>query len=131
MTRWFKRWSAKQERMKRSLRDTYVYHLIGDRIFDRRVWKIDMNSLSGGLSLGLFVAFTPTVPFQMLLCAGGAILFHVNLPVSLVACWITNPLTVFPIYMTAYRLGKNLLQDSYLFEFILVFLILKPEAVSL
>ena len=119
MSRWVGKWHRKQERMKHSLRDTYVYRIIGDCIFDRRLWKIDMNSFSAGLSLGLFVAFTPTIPFQMLLCTIGAILFHVNLPVSLVACWITNPLTALPIYASAYWLGANLLQKSQWFEFVL------------
>lgn len=80
-----------------------------------------MNSVAGGVSLGLFVGFTPTIPFQMLLSALGAILLRVNLPVSLVVCWVTNPLTSLPIYLAAHRLGKYLLGHSQLFEVVFEF----------
>ena len=121
MSCWFKRWHRKQMRMKHTLRNTYIYRILGERIFDHRIWRFDLNSLAGGVSLGLFVAFTPTIPFQMLLAAFGAILLHVNLPVSLAACWVTNPLTALPIYLTASQLGQYLLENSTLLAFVLGF----------
>jgi len=121
MTRWFRRWLIKQRKMKHTLRGTYVYRILGERIFDYHIWNHDINSVARGLSLGLFIAFTPTIPFQMLLCALGAILLRVSLPVSLVACWITNPLTALPIYLSARRLGQYLLENSQLVELTLDF----------
>ena len=77
--------------------------------------------MAGGVSLGLFIAFTPTIPFQMLLAALGAILLRVNLPAALAACWITNPLTALPIYLTARRWGQHLPENAPFTEFILDF----------
>lgn len=106
---WRRQWLRKQRDFKKSLRGTHVYSVFGKRALHGRLWKTDKRSLAGGLALGLFVAFTPTIPLQMLLAAAGAILFKVNLPIALAACWITNPLTAVPIYMAAWRLGRRLI----------------------
>jgi uncharacterized protein (DUF2062 family) len=115
--RWFKWWHKKEKRVRHSLRNTYVHRILGERIFQDRIWRIDLNSTAGALSLGLFVAFTPTIPFQMFLCAIGAILFRVNMPIALASCWITNPLTALPIYLSAYGLGQYLLEHIKIWNF--------------
>jgi uncharacterized protein len=128
MTRFIRKLRIRQRKMKTSLRDTYVFHVLGERIFDRHIWNLDNLSLAGGVSLGLFVAFTPTIPFQMLLAAIGAILLRVNLPIALLACWITNPLTALPIYVSALRLGRQLLGDTRIAYFLLDFFDLDTRA---
>ena len=105
--------------MKHALRNTYVHRIFGERVFHHDVWVLDIDSLAGGLSLGLFVAFTPTIPFQTLLCAIGALLLRVNLPISLVASVIMNPLTAIPIYLSALRTGRYFLGHSAIVEFTL------------
>ncbi len=105
-------WNARQRVWRRSLRETSLYAILGNRIFRSGLWKVDKRSLAGGLALGLFIAFTPTIPFQMLLVAAGAIVFKVNLPVALAACWVTNPLTAVPIYMAAWRLGRFVIGEE-------------------
>ncbi|MDD4017264.1 MAG: DUF2062 domain-containing protein [Kiritimatiellae bacterium] len=98
--------------MKHGLRNGRLHRLLGDRIFHSSLWSFDQRSVAGGLALGLFVAFTPTFPFQMLLCAIGAILLGVNLSVSQAAIWITNPLTAIPIYLAAIKVGRFLCQHT-------------------
>jgi uncharacterized protein (DUF2062 family) len=56
----------------------------------------------------LFFAFVP-VPFQMLLAAPGAVIFSANMPLSIALVWITNPLTMAPIYYACYKLGAWIL----------------------
>ena len=119
MTRWFEIWHRKQEKMKHALRNTYVHRIFGERLFHHGVWVLDKDSLAGGLSLGLFVAFTPTIPFQTLLCAIGALLLRVNLPISLAASVVMNPLTALPIYLSALRTGRYFLEHSAIVEFTL------------
>jgi uncharacterized protein len=106
MTKWFEIWHKKQEKMRHALRDTYVHRIFGERVFHHDIWALNIDALAGGLSLGLFVGFTPTIPFHMLLCAIGAILLRVNLPIALAACWIMNPLTALPIFLFARRIGQ-------------------------
>ncbi len=91
------------------LKGERIHRILGDRIFTQEIWHIDRFTISGGLALGLFIAFTPTIPFQMIISALCAIWLRVNLPVALAACWVTNPLTIFPVYRIAYRLGYWLL----------------------
>lgn len=80
-------------------------------MFTRVFWRVDCRSIAGGLAIGLFVAFTPSIPFQMFLAACGAIYFKVNLPIALAACWVTNPLTAVPIYTAAWKLGKHVVEN--------------------
>lgn len=118
ITRWITRWRDKQEQMKLGLRNSRVHRLLGDRLFNQHVWGYDRQSVAGGLALGLFIAFTPTIPFHMLLCALGAILLRVNLAVAEVAIWVTNPITAVPVYLAANRFGRFLCAHTEAANFI-------------
>jgi uncharacterized protein (DUF2062 family) len=98
------------------LRRSYLYRLFGRHILSRDLWHLDARSLAGGFSLGLFIAFTPTIPFHMVLACLGALYFRVNLPAALLACWVSNPLTAIPIYATAWRIGETILHSMPLVE---------------
>jgi len=102
---WFKKHLLKPER----LRGEQVHRILGDRIFANDIWHVNRRSISAGLALGLFIAFTPTIPFQMLLAALLAIWLRINLPIAVIACWVTNPFTAVWIYLMEYRLGKAVL----------------------
>lgn len=72
-------------------------------------WVIDMRrspeSIAAGFSVGLFVAFTPTLGFQMILAAFLATLVGASRASAVVPVWITNPVTVPPIYGFTYLVG--------------------------
>jgi hypothetical protein len=102
--------------------------MFGDKIFHHMLWRNDKGAIAGGLSLGLFIAFTPTIPFQMLLATSGALFFRVNLPIALAACWVTNPLTVLPIYMSAWKVGKYVVDHFILIEEVLKFYPLRTRS---
>jgi hypothetical protein len=106
MKKWLDRWHRQQRKMKVGMRGTYIYRTLGKRLLHSHLWAMDKGALAGGLSLGLFVAFTPTIPFQMLTCAIGALIFRVNLPIAWAACWITNPATIVPFYAAWYKIGE-------------------------
>jgi len=69
---------------------------------------LNRRSVSGAFAVGLFFAFWP-VPLQMLLAAIGAILVRVNLPISVTLVWITNPITIPPIFYFSYLVGTWML----------------------
>ncbi|MFA5554821.1 MAG: DUF2062 domain-containing protein [Phycisphaerae bacterium] len=108
---WLDRWVRKQKEIRKSLINTYLHRIWGQRLFADVLWKINRRSIAGGLSLGLFVAFTPSIPFQMIIAAFGAIYFKVNLPIALAACWVTNPLTAVPIYTAAWKFGRYIVEN--------------------
>jgi uncharacterized protein (DUF2062 family) len=73
-------------------------------------WTLKLRSspraIAGGLGVGMFIAFTPTVGIQIILAIIVATLCNVNRPAAIVPVWITNPVTVGPIYTFNYWLGS-------------------------
>jgi uncharacterized protein (DUF2062 family) len=72
-------------------------------------WILKLRSspraIAGGLGLGMFIAFTPTVGIQIILAIIAATLCNVNRPAAIAPVWITNPFTVAPVYTFNYWLG--------------------------
>jgi len=80
----------------------------GCLLHKRALWHLNRHSVATAFAVGLFFAFVP-VPFQMVLAAGGAIFFNGNLPISVALVWLTNPLTMPPIFYLAYLVGAAIL----------------------
>lgn len=80
----------------------------GKYLNNASLWNFNRKSISKAFAVGLFCAFIP-VPFQMLLAAPSAIIFSANLPVAVALVWITNPLTIPPIFYACYKLGAWIL----------------------
>jgi len=72
-------------------------------------WVIKLRSspkaIAGGLGVGTFIAFTPTMGVQLILAVIMATFFNLNRPAAMIPVWITNPITVAPIYTFNYWLG--------------------------
>jgi uncharacterized protein (DUF2062 family) len=75
------------------------------------LWHLNRRSVAGAVSVGLFCAWMP-IPFQMVLAAVIAMLFTVNLPISVALVWLSNPITMPPLFYGAYRLGAFILQEE-------------------
>jgi len=93
-----------------TLRTHRHLQVFGARLHDPNLWHLNRRSASGAFAVGLFVAFIP-IPLQMLLAAALAIVARVNLPVSVALVWITNPITLPPVFYFCYRLGAWILNE--------------------
>ena len=81
---------------------------MASHLADPGLWTLTRTSVSGAFSIGLFVAFVP-IPMQMLVAALLAGYFRVNLPISVGLVWVSNPLTMPPLFYFCYRFGAWLL----------------------
>lgn len=83
------------------------------------LWHIHRRNVATAFLIGLFWMSIP-IPSQMLFAAICAILFRANLPISVVLVWISNPLTMPPIFYFNYWIGTKLLglqtQADWAFE---------------
>lgn len=72
------------------------------------LWHLNRRSVAKACFIGIFVAFIP-MPMQMALAATIAVFFSANIPVSVALVWISNPLTMPPMFYATYRFGVWLL----------------------
>lgn len=68
------------------------------------------KAVAGGVTLGIIVAMTPTVGIQMILVTIVNTIFRVNRLAGILMVWISNPLTLIPIYWLDYWVGSILMQ---------------------
>lgn len=85
--------------------DKYFRRLFGDWLHDPNIWHLNRHSVSGAFAIGLFMAFVPFPVGQTLTASALAIFFRVNLPLAAALVWITNPITMGPVYLLAIKLG--------------------------
>jgi len=81
------------------------------RTLIRQLLMLDdtVHSIALGAAVGMFVGMTPTVGLQMVLILLVALvarpLFRFNQVAGLIAVYISNPLTIIPIYWCDYKIG--------------------------
>ena len=84
-------------------------NFLGHRLHHPGLWHINRRSAAWAVSIGLFIAFIP-LPIHTPLAAICAVALRINLPILILACWATNPLTVVPFSVLAYHTGAWLMQ---------------------
>ncbi len=92
----------------RVIREHRYLRIFGNLMRDPNLFHLNRRSASGAFANGLFWAFVP-MPFQMLPAALFAILFRVNLPLSVALVWVSNPITMPPLFYFCYKVGSWLL----------------------
>ncbi len=93
-----------------TIRNHKHLQIFGELLHDANLWHLNRRSAAGAFAVGLFMAFVP-VPMQMVFSAGLAILIRVNLPLSVALVWITNPITIPPIFYGCYLIGTWVLRQ--------------------
>jgi hypothetical protein len=95
---------------RRHLRGTWLHRVVGQRLFDRALWRPDRRSVATGLALGVFIALTPFFGLHFILAVVGAFALRVNIPAALGGCLVSNPVTVTPILALQLALGRFMVQ---------------------
>lgn len=83
---------------------------LGNALHDPRLWHFNRHNVAGACALGLFCMWIPFPP-QTVMAAIIAILMRVNLPLSVALVYVTNPVTIPPMFYAAYKLGAIVLGD--------------------
>ena len=94
------------------IREQKVLRVFGSALYDPNLWHLNRRSVAGGISVGLFLAFMP-IPFQSIPAVAAAIWLRVNLLLAVMMVWITNPVTLAPVFYFCYRLGALILHQPY------------------
>ncbi|MBN2692513.1 MAG: DUF2062 domain-containing protein [Burkholderiaceae bacterium] len=68
------------------------------------LWSLNRRSVALAVAAGMIGGLIPG-PFQMLTAGGLALLVRCNFPIALVVTLYSNPLTIVPLYLLAYKLG--------------------------
>lgn len=113
--KWIKRWMPDHEKIRSH---PHLNKVFGKLLHDPNLLHLNRRSVSGAFFVGLFMAFVP-LPSQMIFAAAAAILFRVNLPISVGLVWLTNPVTMPPIFYFCYKVGVWILNTplhEYNFE---------------
>ncbi len=72
------------------------------------LWHINHRSVTKGAFIGLFWSMIP-IPFQTIPVVLSSIIARANIPVSAVLVWVTNPITIPPIFYLNYKIGTIIL----------------------
>jgi uncharacterized protein (DUF2062 family) len=103
------RWLPAYSKIKKSP----ALHWMGPIFARPNLFHINRASVSTSFFIGIFVAFLP-IPGQTLIAAFLALLFSSNLPIAVALVWISNPLTIAPLFIFTYGIGVLLLGIEFI-----------------
>lgn len=112
-----KRWLQQRLPDPRALLEQRALRGVAHLLREPRLWALNRRSVAGAFALGFFILYLP--PFgQPFYAAIGAVKLRVNLPITFSLVWVSNPLTIPPMFYFAYLVGSLLLLRPILpFEF--------------
>ena len=113
--RFFRKFAIKRHQVSEQWFLAPFKHLL----HDHRLWGIRRRTVVPAFATGLFIAFLP-VPGHTAMGALAALALRINIPITALSTWASNPLTMGPMFYAAYRLGRALLDvPAQPFEFAL------------
>lgn len=95
------------------IRSKPALQFLGSLLHDPNLFHLNRHSVSVAAAIGVFVAFLPIIG-QMPTAAILALLFRANLPISIVLVWISNPVTIPPMFFATYELGRWILDYPHI-----------------
>jgi uncharacterized protein (DUF2062 family) len=83
---------------------------LGPGLFHPRLWHMSRRGIAVGTGIGVFFAFLIPIA-QIPLSAAASVALRANVPASVVATLVNNPLTFPPVYYGAWRVGSVMLGE--------------------
>lgn len=102
--RFLKRYSPSPK----TIRENKALSLLGENIHNPGLWHMNRYSVAKAFAIGLFFTWLP-IPLQTVIAGFFAIYFRAHLPLSVALVFISNPITIPPMFYFAYKLGSVLL----------------------
>ena len=72
------------------------------------------GGLRRGVAIGLFIGLTPTVGIQTVLMLLACVFWRASFPVAFALSWVSNPLTMGPLYLGFHFIGELLFEPVIL-----------------
>lgn len=92
----------------RAIKENRALSMLGDDLHKPSLWLLNRNTVARAFAIGLFCTWIP-FPLQSVLAAILAIYYRAHLPLSVALVFITNPITIPPMFYFAYKLGSVML----------------------
>ena len=104
-----RRFFKKLSRQRHHLRSRWYMRPFQFVFGDAAYWGLNRRNVTRAVALGFFIAFLPPFIPHTLMALLCAIFLRINIPVTLAAIFITNPVTMLPLYYAAYWVGCHVL----------------------
>jgi len=103
-----RRFLKKYSPSPKTIRENKALAFLGESIHQPNLWCMNRHSVSKAFAIGLFCTWIP-LPMQTVMAALLAVYYRAHLPLSVALVFITNPITIPPMFYFAYRLGGLML----------------------
>lgn len=92
----------------KTIRENKALSCLGESIHQPSLWHMNRHTVAKAFAIGLFCTWIP-MPLQTVIAALLAIYYRAHLPISVALVFVTNPITIPPMFYFAYRLGSLML----------------------
>ena len=99
-----RRWIKKFAPHPHTLLKRWPLRVFGPRLADPKLWTLHRRGVTAGFGAGLAICFCP-LPIHLPLAALVGVTWRINIPTIIATTLLNNPVTMFPIYYCAYRVG--------------------------
>lgn len=98
------------------IKEQKILKIFGKFLNNKKIWSLSRKRVVLGVLIGIFVAALP-MPMQMILATSLAIILNANLPISFALIFVSNPITMPPIFYFEYKLGNLILKPENPIQF--------------
>ena len=96
---------------EKKINEHWAIQRLGLKLNFPGIFVLSKRTVPPAAAAGIFIAFMP-IPFQFILVTIVTLLFRINLPLGIAMIFVTNPLTMGPLYYLCYQLGLWITQPA-------------------